>query len=475
MSAIGKTAYLLDAELEIPRLDTPRFAPLRGLIIDMATTRGVVAWSACRGVQLDAGGPGEPKLDVWIKKTAEAASDDYSKAGLRFRLDDASTSAGFSLDALRYKLGMTTVGTVGLDRVIIRAVSDTASEQAGVHVGPFYIATQDQDQFDVELLLYLSDQGTTWSFEPGRPAAASQPAVDAETEAEESDDDEEADEEEDKGEEDETWLAPLHNHQLKIAAVIYALSDGQANVGIAKADLVRPLEGMGVSASALEKARVNRYDCGYFAHNQERGADARLHLTGRGLTVLKRIYTSAEGDLETDALETMVQNVHAMAGRRSQKRAREAEAEVEAEVEAETEDAEEAEEDAEDASAVAAPAPAPAAAAAPSLVPDNSLEACATKLTQLLARFEQSDDETTNDRLAEGFSNAIGEFFKAQKRPPTTDESNAMLKDVRKALAQKVVLGSGKVTRQEVRQLLLNIEAAKSLPAAVAAVVARAE
>lgn len=474
MSAIGKTAYLLDADLEISRLDTPRFAPLRGLIIDMATTRGVVAWSACRGVHLDAGGPGEPKLDVWIKKTAEAASDDYSKAGLRFRLDDASTSAGFSLDALRYKLGMTTVGTVGLDRVIIRAVSDTASEQAGVHVGPFYIATQNQDQFDVEILLYLSDEGTTWSFEPGRPAAASQPAVDAETEAEESDDDEEADDEEDKCEEDETWLAPLHNHQLKIAAVIYALADGQANVGIAKADLVRPLEGMGVSASALEKARVNRYDCGYFAHNQERGADARLHLTGRGLTVLKRIYTSAEGDLETEALETMVQNVHAMAGRRSQKRAREVEAETEAEA---TDDAEEAEEDAEDATAVAAPAPAPApaAAAAPSLVPDNSLEACAAKLTQLLARFEQPDDETTNDRLAEHFSNVIGEFFKEHKRPPTTDESNAMLKDARKALAQKVVLGSGKVTRQEVRQLLLNVEAAKSLPAAVAAVVARAE
>jgi len=475
MSAIGKTAYLLDADLEIFRLDTPRFAPLRGLIIDMATTRGLVAWSAGRGVHLDAGGPGEPRLDVWVKKTVEAASDDYAKAGLRFRLDDASTSAGFSLYALRSKLGLTTVGTVGLDRVMIRAESDAASEQAGVHVGPFYIATatQDQDpQFDVELLLYKTDEGTTWSFTPGVPfAAASQPAVDAETEEEASDDDEEADEEEDEVEEDdETWIAPLHNQQLKIAAVLFALADGKANVAIAKTDLVRPLEGMDVAASALEKARVNRYDCGYFEHNQERGADARLHLTGRGLTVLKRIYTSVEGDFEPDALDTMVKNIHTLAGRRSgKKRAREVEVEAETEGEATDEDAEEA-------PAVAAPAPAPAAApaAAPALVP-NSLEDCAAKLTTLLERFEQPDDETTNDRLAEGFSNAIGEFFKEHKRVPSTDESNSCLKEARKALAQKVVLGSGRVKRQEVRQLLLSVEAAQSLPAAVTALVARAE
>ena len=463
MSLLDKTVYLLDPNLEISRLDTPRFAPLRAMIIDIATTRGVVKWSACRGVHLDAAGPGEPRLDVWVKKTVEAACKDWEDAGLRFRLDESS-SPGFGLHALRSKLGMTSIGVVGLDRVTIRAESDAASEQAGVNVGPFYIATHNQDEFDVELLLYLSDEGTVWSFAPGGPAAPSQPQETLDTnpvvEMDSSDDD---NEDEEEGEEDKTWLTPLHNHQLKIAATLYALAGGQANVGISKADLVRPLEEMDVAPSALEKARVNRYDCGYIAHNQQRGADARLHLTGNGLKVLKRIYTSTEGDLETEALDTMVQNV--LSGRRAWKK-RCARREVDVEVEeAEAIDKVEAEE----APAVAtSPTLAPAPVAAPASVPYDSLVACAAQLTTLLERFETNDDETANnDRLAERFSYAIGEFFRSNKRSPTTDESNCLLKEARSALAEQVVLGSGRVKLQEVQIV------GQQFAAATAALVAR--
>ena len=163
--------FIHDGEVAVPAYDTPRFAPLRNLLKQLALERTIISWSEKYHVAVPSGGPGKPAFTIWIKKNASDANPGVYLANFCFRFDNSNSSCGFSIEALRAKLGCTTCADAGLEWLTV--VDDS------FHAGPTtldddgndrqsIIAVRDDDLFDVDIWLYVEDVGTVWGSFPKR-------------------------------------------------------------------------------------------------------------------------------------------------------------------------------------------------------------------------------------------------------------------------------------------------------------------
>ena len=235
--------FIPDGEMTVLAYDTPRFAPLRDLLEQLALQRRIVSWSEGYHVAVASGGAGEPAFTIWIKKNASDVAPDVYTANFCFRFDNSNSSSGFSIEALRSKLGYTTCADAGIEWLTVADSEDGA--------------------------------------EDGAVAAAAAGAEEAE-----------AAEAAEEAAEAVSWAElPLHNVALKITGVLYALSGGRADVSIARDDLVQPLNHLGVGnvEAALQPKRLGTH-AHWFTHNGDRGNKARLQLTVGGVEIIKGIY-----------------------------------------------------------------------------------------------------------------------------------------------------------------------------------------
>jgi hypothetical protein len=184
---VGEKVFIHDGETAVPAYDTPRFAPLRDLLDHLALQRTIISWSERYHVAVPSDGPGKPAFTIWIKKNASDATPDVYFANFCFRFDSSNSSSGFSIEALRAKLGYTTCADAGLEWLIVA--------DSSFHTGPtitdddepgrqLIIAVRNDASFNVDLWLYLEDVGKVW----GRfPKALS---VDSSKDSSEAEDDE---------------------------------------------------------------------------------------------------------------------------------------------------------------------------------------------------------------------------------------------------------------------------------------------
>tara|TARA_Y100000389_G_scaffold194514_1_gene224647 strand:+ start:9045 stop:9662 length:618 start_codon:yes stop_codon:yes gene_type:complete len=185
---VGEKVFIHDGETTVPAYDTPRFAPLRALLDHLALQRIIISWSERYHVAVPSDGPGNPAFTIWIKKNASAwTTPDVYFANFCFRFDSSNSSSGFSIEALRAKLGYTTCADAGLEWLIVA--------DSSFHAGPtitdddetdrqLIIAVRNDASFNVDLWLYLEDAGRVWGRFPKVPS------VDSSKDSSEAEDDE---------------------------------------------------------------------------------------------------------------------------------------------------------------------------------------------------------------------------------------------------------------------------------------------
>jgi len=161
----GEKVYVYDSETLLPAYDTPRFAPLRALLSNLAQRNRTILWSEKHHVIIPSGGRGKPELKIWVKKNKSDATSDVWMADFRFRFDESKSSAGFSIEALRTKLGDITCAEAGLEWLV---VADAQPQTHGIIQGaesqPFIIAVRDDELFDTDLWLYLDEMNKAWGL-----------------------------------------------------------------------------------------------------------------------------------------------------------------------------------------------------------------------------------------------------------------------------------------------------------------------
>ena len=188
LPSVGEKVFIHDGETAVPAYDTPRFAPLRALLDHLALQRTIISWSERYHVAIPSDGPGNPAFTIWIKKNASAwTTPDVYFANFCFRFDSSNSSSGFSIEALRAKLGYTTCADAGLEWLIVA--------DSSFHTGPtvtdddetdrqLIIAVRNDASFNVDLWLYLEDVGKVWGRFPKAPS------VDSSKDSAEAEDDE---------------------------------------------------------------------------------------------------------------------------------------------------------------------------------------------------------------------------------------------------------------------------------------------
>lgn len=289
-------------------------------------------------------------------------------------------------------------------------------------------------------------------------------------------------------------LLLLHSIPLKLAAVLYTLTDGRANVGVDRDSLVKLLVPMGVKdpCNATQSNRIEGYGVNWFSHNSGRGSKARLWLTPQGVKIIKGIHTHATGEVQQESIDLMVSAIKklgqpplrgvgqlatiaaASAQPASAKKpvlpatpmttpqeplkepvvssrkpkepvvssriASDAEQETNQETEVEEED-------------------------------ETSPSVLQARLEAVLERFE---DEIDANMVAEAYGKEVAGFFKLNRCPPTNEQSDDLLKKVKKGLIDDHTLGSGKVTYSEVSTMMMRVTEAARLPELVTALEERA-
>lgn len=284
---------------------------------------------------------------------------------------------------------------------------------------------------------------------------------------------------------------------LKIAGVLYAFSEGRPMVGVPREDLLAPLAAIGCSnpSNATQQNRLGNYGVAWFVHNEQRGADARIALTGDGLDAIHDLFGEQEGLIDKEAIRAMVHAITngsttegaiplsqrkkarlAVRGAGSPRSSPAAEVVVQAtlveetpeetpeKVEAETAVTEE--EESEEEEEVAATEEEDNGGD-----DDNSLRALKERLSVLSKRFE---DGVQPDALAEVYGAKAGAFFKDNKRPPTSRESNVLLNNAHNQLFADMTIGAGAVRFEEVSAMFKKLDDAASLSAQVRALEQRA-
>lgn len=426
--AVGATIFLHDPGFPIPRYQLPQFAALRNLLTELCTSEESYAWAGVNGVVIQPPGHGAQSQGIELKKPMGCGTVDT--VDFRFRFTNEKSSRGFGLKALIAKLGSVPASEAGVDRLVVVSVVENVV---------WAVHTDDGHQVCVQLDVADRDSGAQCSWDLAPCASMSVTATHSDADAE--DDTSEADA-------DTVALAPLYSVATKIVATLYALAGGRAEVGISREDLLRPLAAMNVGnpGNALRFARVATYDPVWFRHNGERGQNARLALTPRGVTMVMNMHTRAEGGVDQASLDAMVAAIGRLCApatpppppkkRRAETANQEAE---EAPVEDEDEGEEEGEEEA------------------------SGLE---LRLEALLDRFDGAIDP---DAVAQAYGQAAAAHLRVHKAVPSNEQSEAMLREARATLIASVSIGRGGVKREQVSALLLKVRAASKLPEQVAA------
>ena len=295
-------------------------------------------------------------------------------------------------------------------------------------------------------------------------------------------------------------LLLLHSIPLKLAAVLYTLTDGHANVGVDRDSLVKLLEPMGVNdpPNATQSNRVEGYKVNWFGHNAGRGSKARLWLTPQGVKIIKGIHTHATGEVQQESIDLMVSAIKKLGQPPLPVRESGQLATIAA------------------ASAQPASAKKPVSPATPMTTPQEPLKepvvssrkpqenlkepvvssriaseaeqeteqetevgeedhtspgALQARLEAVLERFE---DEVDADMVADAVGKEVADFFKQNRCLPTTEQSDDLLKKVKRWLMDDHTLGSGKVTYSEVSNMMMRVTEAAQLPELVTALEERA-
>lgn len=311
----GERVYVYDSETRLPAYDTPRFAPLRALLSKLALNNHPHLWSDRHHVVIPSGGRGKPALKIWVKKNKSESTSDVWMADFRFRFDDSNSSAGFSIEALRAKLGDCTCAEAGLDWLV---VSDAQPQTHGMIQGseshPFIVAVREDELFDTDVWLFVDEMDKTWGRSPHPPVAGEvTEEEDTSEEDEGSDEDHDAgshpqppsehgsknDDSDDEAEEATAdALRLLGSVPLKIVGALYALGSHSFPRGATREELTPMLKRLGITnvGQTLQPARVAPH-ASWFVHNGERGAKMRLALKPRGVNILEQIYEGYEDRL----------------------------------------------------------------------------------------------------------------------------------------------------------------------------------
>tara|TARA_Y100000389_G_scaffold198163_1_gene234153 strand:- start:257 stop:1261 length:1005 start_codon:yes stop_codon:yes gene_type:complete len=301
---------------------------------------------------------------------------------------------------------------------------------------------------------------------------------------EEEDDD--SDDEEEAAQAQEEAVERLTSVPLKIAGALYAAAGGKPMVGIAREDLLAPLEALGVDnpSNATQQNRLKNYAVAHwFLHNQERGADARISLTREGIDALREVFTNDEDEVEQDALDALCAAMRgggtpqdaAETTPLSQRKpsrlgggtpaaaaaeeAEEALVEAEAEAEDEAEDEDEAGAEDEDEAEVAETEEEDTDYDDVDVDLD-ALVALQNRIDCLQKRFDDGVNVVT---LAAAYGDSASGFLQAQGRVPTSREGDRLLREARRAMYGDMEIGDGAVKHDEIRAMFLKLEAAVKL------------
>jgi len=435
---LGDEVFLHDTEASVPHYGLPRFAPLRKLVAKAAEHEGVFGWNERRGLAIPAGGAGQPRLAVHVKKTKDLATRVVEDAGLLFRFDDDG-GGGFGFAALKQKLGTVPFAQTGVASLLVGSLPEGSD---------WFWAERYDSGVSLKIKLYVQDEDgdpttcVAWGRAP-LPAPQTPPQRPAGSPTQTHTED--SDEEVDKDSGVPGILVRLADLRFKVCAALFALNDGAHDVGTAREDLFAPLEAMNVTNARemTQAARVAKFDR-YVRHNGQSGADARLSLTETGASLIREAYRAVDDD--TADLEKMTRTIKRLAGTAP------ASPEPPPSKRPRTE---------------APPAAAPAAATP---VEADSFDALGQRLEAMAARFET---DLNVDLLGEEFGRLAAEFFKEHGAPPDAAKSAELVEAARKELAGQVVVGAGKVRLSEVLGLVERVKAAKTLAEDVAALEAR--
>jgi hypothetical protein len=270
-------------------------------------------------------------------------------------------------------------------------------------------------------------------------------------------------------------LERLSTVPLKLAAVLYAATDGNPMTSVARDDLLAPLAAIGCdnAANATQANRVMNYQtANWFGHNAERGSNARISLTGEGVDAITGLFTNAEGELDEDELNAVCLAINAgdigsgadgtpPLSKRKQARGAAgtgdgdappvATTTAEVQVEACPDDETEEEDDDDDG--------------------DDTIPELQQRVDHLARLF---DEGIQKGPLAQAYGELAAAFLDEHDRVPTSKESDELVRDARAAMYAEMEVGDGKLKRAEISDMFLKLQEASKLPGEVRALEARA-
>ena len=281
--------------------------------------------------------------------------------------------------------------------------------------------------------------------------------------------------EEEEAEAEAEALECLTTVPLKLAAVLYAATDGGALENVPRETLLAPLEAIGCdnASNATQLNRVIHYQVAHwFAHNKERGSEAAIGLTRDGVEAIHDLFIAEDDKLDQEALDTLTRAIKkatvaqaaaAPLSQRKQPRAAPSpaaaeaaeEVEVEARVDGDEQDVPETEEEESDEEEDK----------------DVSIRALQQRVDALARKF---DERVNRDALAAAYGDLAADFLKTKGRVPTSREGDALLREAQDTIYGEMELGDGKVTHTELCEMFQKLEAASKLVGEVMDLEARA-
>lgn len=268
----------------------------------------------------------------------------------------------------------------------------------------------------------------------------------------------------------------------KVAAVIFALADGQAMKGVDRDGLIVPLTELGVGnvPSTLQRARIENQGDGCYKHNGKQGNQARLAVTERGVAMVKKLFTNEQGQLDQDALDWVVDKIQELGQAGAAEPGEAAEGEDQDDGPPSSKRARRSASATAGGAASAPQSPGAATTVAEvevDAIPDTDEEdadvpsALEKRLKALLAQHDAAIDQ---DALGELYGKESALFYQAHKRAPTAEEASALLRGAKTEQSAMTTIGQGAVSRAQISTLLRKVRDVQQLPELVRSLEARA-